>query len=90
MKINVVIKVPDNWENRLDMQQIIEREIAEDRWSWNNETHQKKILSNLEDILVYGDKIESQDDEWHVFTKSGDSVCSADTIQELLIKWGNE
>ena len=35
MKINVVIEVPDNWEQRLDMQPWIENEIKEDRWSWN-------------------------------------------------------
>jgi hypothetical protein len=35
MKINVVIEVPENWEQRLDMQPWVEKEIKEDRWSWN-------------------------------------------------------
>lgn len=34
-KIIVTIEVPDNFENRLDMQWCIEREIHADRWSWS-------------------------------------------------------
>ncbi len=32
--IHVVIAVPENWEDRLDMQDIIEEEIKSDRWLW--------------------------------------------------------
>jgi hypothetical protein len=35
MQINIVVEVPDNWEQRLDMQPTIEAEIAADRWAWN-------------------------------------------------------
>jgi hypothetical protein len=35
MLINVVVEVPDNFEQRLDMQSTIEAEIKADRWSWN-------------------------------------------------------
>lgn len=34
-KINVTVEVPENWEQRLDMQWVLEREIHADRWSWN-------------------------------------------------------
>lgn len=34
-KMNVVIDVPENWENRLDMQWVVEREIQADRWGWS-------------------------------------------------------
>jgi hypothetical protein len=34
-KILVTVEVPANWETRLDMQWVLEREIAADRWSWN-------------------------------------------------------
>ncbi len=33
-KLHVTVDVPANWENRLDMQWVIEREIAADRWGW--------------------------------------------------------
>jgi hypothetical protein len=33
--ILVTVSVPENWESRLDMQWVLEREIAADRWSWN-------------------------------------------------------
>lgn len=31
----VTVHVPENWEQRLDMQWVLEREIQADRWSWN-------------------------------------------------------
>lgn len=34
-KLLVTIEVPENWENRGDMQWCIEREINADRWSWS-------------------------------------------------------
>jgi hypothetical protein len=34
-KLLVTIEVPVNWESRLDMQWVVEREIAADRWAWN-------------------------------------------------------
>jgi hypothetical protein len=33
-KMLVTVEVPANWENRLDMQWVLEREIHADRWSW--------------------------------------------------------
>lgn len=30
----VTVSVPENWESRLDMQWVLEREIHSDRWSW--------------------------------------------------------
>lgn len=33
--IVVTVSVPSDWEHRLDMQQILEREIHAERWSWN-------------------------------------------------------
>lgn len=35
IKIHVGVDVPSNWENRLDMQYVVENEIRADRWSWN-------------------------------------------------------
>lgn len=34
MEINVKIEVPDNFKDRLDQQQVIEKEIGLDRWYW--------------------------------------------------------
>lgn len=34
MKILIEVEVPADWERRLDMQWVVEREIAADRWSW--------------------------------------------------------
>lgn len=34
-KLLVTIEVPANWEDRLDMQWVVEREIHSDRWSWS-------------------------------------------------------
>lgn len=34
-KLVVTVEVPENWEKRLDMQWVLEREIHADRWSWN-------------------------------------------------------
>lgn len=34
-KLCITIEVPEDWENRLDMQWLVEREINADRWSWN-------------------------------------------------------
>lgn len=34
MKVYIEIEVPDNFEHRLDMQQVIETEIMADRWGW--------------------------------------------------------
>jgi hypothetical protein len=34
-KIAITISVPANWEERMDMQYIVEREISADRWLWN-------------------------------------------------------
>jgi hypothetical protein len=31
----VTVSVPVNWESRLDMQWVLEREIHADRWRWN-------------------------------------------------------
>lgn len=31
----VTVSVPANWESRLDMQWVLEREIHADRWRWN-------------------------------------------------------
>jgi hypothetical protein len=33
-KILVEVDVPENWETRLDMQWVLEREIHADRWIW--------------------------------------------------------
>jgi hypothetical protein len=33
-KILVTVEVPANWESRMDMQWVLEREIHADRWSW--------------------------------------------------------
>ena len=33
-EIVVKIKVPCDWEKRLDMQWVVEREIHADRWNW--------------------------------------------------------
>lgn len=35
IKISLGIEVPENWENRLDMQFVVENEIRADRWSWS-------------------------------------------------------
>lgn len=35
VKIHVTVEVPSDWEQRLDMQWVLEREIHADRWSWN-------------------------------------------------------
>ena len=35
MKIYIGIDVPDDWEDRMDMQQTLEREVQADRWSWH-------------------------------------------------------
>ena len=32
----VTVSVPANWESRLDMQWVLEREIHADRWRWNS------------------------------------------------------
>lgn len=34
-KLLVEVEVPTNWEDRLDMQWVLEREIRADRWSWH-------------------------------------------------------
>jgi hypothetical protein len=34
-KILITVEVPANWESRMDMQWVLEREIHADRWSWN-------------------------------------------------------
>ena len=34
-KIQVTVEVPADWESRLDMQWVLEREIHADRWSWD-------------------------------------------------------
>lgn len=33
-KLLVEVDVPADWENRLDMQWVLEREIHADRWIW--------------------------------------------------------
>jgi hypothetical protein len=35
MKIYIDIDVPDDWNDRLDMQWIVEGEVKADRWSWH-------------------------------------------------------
>jgi hypothetical protein len=35
MKIYIGINVSDDWEDRMDMQQTLEREVKADRWSWH-------------------------------------------------------
>lgn len=32
--ILIEIEVPEDWEKRLDMQWVVEREINADRWKW--------------------------------------------------------
>ena len=34
-KMIVTVEVPEDWEHRLDMQWVLEREIHADRWSWS-------------------------------------------------------
>lgn len=34
-KMIVTVEVPADWESRLDMQWVLEREIHADRWAWN-------------------------------------------------------
>ena len=43
MKIFIKIEVPDDFETCLSMQQIIEREISADRWSWNKGSYEVSI-----------------------------------------------
>lgn len=31
----MTVSVPADWEHRLDMQWVLEREISADRWSWD-------------------------------------------------------
>lgn len=33
-EILIRVSVPEDWENRLDMQAVLEREIKADRWAW--------------------------------------------------------
>ncbi len=33
-KITITVEVPADWEKRLDMQWVLEREIHADRWNW--------------------------------------------------------
>jgi (p)ppGpp synthase/HD superfamily hydrolase len=39
VQINITISVPKDWEQRLDMQYIVEREVKADRWSWDWKKH---------------------------------------------------
>lgn len=34
-KIIITVEVPEDWEERLDMQWVLEREIHADRWAWS-------------------------------------------------------
>jgi hypothetical protein len=34
VKMNIIVDVPENWEERLDMQPLLEAEITADRWRW--------------------------------------------------------
>jgi hypothetical protein len=34
VKINIIVDVPEDWEERLDMQPLLEAEITSDRWRW--------------------------------------------------------
>ena len=48
-KIHVTVEVPSDWERRLDMQWVLEREIHADRWSWNWPQAQQGLQAPLSD-----------------------------------------
>jgi hypothetical protein len=62
-KIVVTIEVPEDWEQRLDMQWCIEREIHADRWSWNW-PEPKLPLGAIADALLALDRIATRVPEY--------------------------
>jgi len=72
MPINVVIDVPTNWESRLDMQWIIEREIKADRWSWRWPSAEPERVPLTDQQINSIDKVLQHVDFWRVveFTRA--------------------
>lgn len=55
-KLLITIEVPEDFERRLDMQWVIEREIHADRWSWNWPP-EPLPLASIADALLALDRI---------------------------------
>ncbi len=48
MRIYIAIDVPEDFENCLNMQQLIQHEIINDRWSWSKDSD---VLRQIADKL---------------------------------------
>lgn len=75
MPIHVVIDVPTNWESRLDMQWIVEREIKANRWSWKLPDEVESLKQQLAFAAsIHKVAVQQRDTAWAALNDRNDRV----------------
>ena len=83
----VEVEVPENWEQRLDMQWVLEREINADRWKWNwSEAIGDREGAALRLANTYEDRAEKAEAQVKMLVEALTELCSLKTYKDSFGK----